>query len=389
MYLSNFKADTNSFRGILSAFHKLVATFALNRRKFCYMYDIILSFITAFTLTYFAIPSIIHVARVKNLCDEPGERRSHTVSTPSLGGIGIFAGVIFSIILWTPFEAFGDLQYILCAFIIIFLIGAKDDILPISPKVKLIGEVFAATILVFKSNVKITSLYGIFGITALPEPISILLSVFTILVIVNAFNLIDGINGLSGSISTLISITLGTWFYLSDHIALAMVAFSLAGAVTAFLKYNFSPAKIFMGDTGSLLVGLVCSILAIKFIELNNVSDPYGFNAVPAVAIGIMILPLFDTLRVFTMRALRGRSPFSPDRNHIHHLLIDYGFNHMQATAILVLVNIFFIIIVITLQDLGSLNLLLLILGIAILMSASLYLTVSRREKRKNQASNV
>lgn len=353
------------------------------------MYDIILSFITAFTLTYFAIPSIIHVARVKNLCDEPGERRSHTVSTPSLGGIGIFAGVIFSIILWTPFKAFGDLQYILCAFIIIFLIGAKDDILPISPKIKLIGEVFAATILVFKSNVKITSLYGIFGIMALPEPISILLSVFTILVIVNAFNLIDGINGLSGSISTLISITLGTWFYLSDHIALAMVAFSLAGAVMAFLKYNFSPAKIFMGDTGSLLVGLVCSILAIKFIELNKVSDPYGFNAVPAVAIGIMILPLFDTLRVFTMRALRGRSPFSPDRNHIHHLLIDYGFNHMQATAILVLVNVFFIIIVFTLQDLGSLNLLLLILGIAILMSASLYLTVSRRQKRKNQASNV
>ena len=353
------------------------------------MYDIILSFITAFTLTYFAIPSIIHVARVKNLCDEPGERRSHTVSTPSLGGIGIFAGMIFSIILWTPFEAFGDLQYILCAFIIIFLIGAKDDILPISPRVKLIGEIFAATILVFKSNVKITSLYGIFGITLLPEPISILLSVFTILVIVNAFNLIDGINGLSGSISTLISITLGIWFYLSDHIALAMVAFALAGAVVAFLKYNFSPAKIFMGDTGSLLVGLVCSILAIKFIELNKISEPYGFKAVPAVAIGIMILPLFDTLRVFTMRAIRGRSPFSPDRNHIHHLLIDFGFNHMQATAILVIVNIFFIIIVFTLQDLGSLNLLLLIFGLAILLSASLYLTVSRRKKRQKQASNV
>ena len=353
------------------------------------MYDIILSFITAFTLTYFAIPSIIHVAKVKNLCDEPGERRSHTESTPSLGGIGIFAGVIFSIILWTPFEAFGDLQYILCAFIIIFLIGAKDDILPISPRIKLVGEIFAATILVFKSNVKITSLYGIFGVTVLPEPISIFLSIFTILVIVNAFNLIDGINGLSGSISTLISVTLGAWFYLSGHIALAMVAFSLAGAVIAFLKYNFSPAKIFMGDTGSLLVGLVCSILAIKFIELNKVSDPYGFKAVPAVAIGIMILPLFDTLRVFTMRALRGRSPFSPDRNHIHHLLIDFGLNHMQATAILVLVNIFFIIIVISFQNLGSLNLLLLVFGLAILLSASLYLTVSRREKRRNQASNV
>ena len=119
------------------------------------MYDIILSFLTAFTLTYFAIPSIINIAKKKNLTDEPNERRSHTESTPSLGGIAIFAGVIFSIILWTPFGLFGDLQYILCAFIIIFLIGAKDDILPISPNKKLIGEILAASILVFQVQCEI------------------------------------------------------------------------------------------------------------------------------------------------------------------------------------------------------------------------------------------
>ena len=200
------------------------------------MYEIVLSFLTAFTLTYFAIPSIINIARVKNLCDEPGERRSHTVSTPSLGGIGIFAGVIFSVILWTPFDNFKELQYILCSFIIIFLIGAKDDIIPIAPNKKLIGEVLAAAILVFKSNVKITSMYGIFGIYELPEVVSVLLSIFTILVIINAFNLIDGINGLSGSIATLISVTLGTWFFLTNQIELAIVGFALAGAVIAFLK---------------------------------------------------------------------------------------------------------------------------------------------------------
>ncbi|MEM9819575.1 MAG: MraY family glycosyltransferase [Bacteroidota bacterium] len=367
------------------------------------MYDIILSFITAFVLTYFAIPSIIHIARVKNLCDEPGERRSHSTSIPTLGGIAIFAGVIFSIILWAPFKAFGDLQYILCSFIIIFLIGAKDDILPISPTKKLIGEILAAAILVFKSNVKLTSLYGIFGIYELPEMVSIVLSIFTILVIINAFNLIDGINGLSGSIGTLIAITLGTWFLVIDRLDLAIVAYALAGAVIAFLKYNVTPAKIFMGDTGALLIGLVCSILAIKFIEINEQlaatvkvpgyipepgSDyrPYIFKAVPAVAIGIMILPLFDTLRVFIMRSLKGKSPLYPDRTHIHHLLLDYGFTHMQATTILVFVNIFFIGVVVSLQSLGSVILLLLIFSLATLMSAFLFYSVSRK-KLKQAAS--
>lgn len=347
------------------------------------MYDIILSFITAFGLTYFAIPPIIRVAKAKHLYDEPDERKSHSINVPTLGGIGIFAGVIFSIILWTPFDVFGDLQYILCAFIIIFLIGAKDDIDPVSPYKKLAGQILASFILVFKANIKLTSLYGIFGIYDIPEIPTILLSMFTILVIVNAFNLIDGINGLAGSIGVLISITLGTWFFLIDQTALAIVAFALAGSIIAFLKYNFTPARIFMGDTGALLVGLVCAILAIEFIEVHRElgDSPYAFKSVPAVAIGLLILPLFDTLRVFVVRILKGRSPMYPDRSHIHHLLIDGGFSHMQATGILFLVNIFFILLAFRFQSIGTLNLLILILAIAIILNSLLYFYT--RKKRR------
>lgn len=355
------------------------------------MFDIILAFITAFTLTFLAIPSIISVAIKKRLMDEPGDRRSHTVSTPSLGGIGIFAGTIFSIILWTPFTYFGDLQYILCSFIIIFLIGAKDDIDPISPYKKLVGEIFAALILIFKAKVIIPSFYGIFGIYDLPFWLSVVITLFTILVIINAFNLIDGINGLSGSIGILISVVLGVWFYQIDHIEIAIVAFSLAGSVLAFLRYNITPAKIFMGDTGSLLLGLVCSILAIKFVELHhNIVDDkiaeHAFQAAPSIAFGILILPLFDTLRVFTMRILKGKSPFYPDRTHIHHLLIDSGMSHMQATSTLVMVNMMFIFIVVQLQHIGALNLLILILGLAILLSTILYFIVNG--KKNKEASN-
>ena len=338
------------------------------------MYDIILAMITSFALTFVAIPSIISVARKKKLFDEPNHRKSHNVSTPSLGGIGIFAGSLFSIIMWTPFKYFGDLQYVLCSFIIVFLIGAKDDIDPISPSKKLVGQLFAAAILVFKANIRLTSLYGILGIGILPEYASIALSIFTIIVIINAFNLIDGINGLSGGIGLLISLTMGTWFFLIDRLDIAIVAFSLAGSLIAFLKYNVTPAQIFMGDTGSLLLGLVCSILAILFIDIHkDLGDhQYAFKSAPTLAIAVMILPLFDTLRVFIIRILNGKSPFYPDRTHIHHLMIDCGLSHMNATYILLVVNTIFIVIALGLQNVGNLYLLLILIIIAIVLTTIL-----------------
>jgi UDP-GlcNAc:undecaprenyl-phosphate/decaprenyl-phosphate GlcNAc-1-phosphate transferase len=346
------------------------------------MYEILLSFITAFIPSFFVIPSVIHVARTKHLCDEPGERRSHDEITPSLGGIAIFVGTAFSVILWTPFTVFGELQYTLCAFIIIFLVGVKDDILPMSPYKKLLGEMMAAGIVTIRSGVKITSLHGFFGISQIPEWFSIILSIFTIIVIINAFNLIDGINGLSGSITVVVTLILGTWFFLVDKMSLSILAFALAGATTAFLKYNFTPAKIFMGDTGALLLGLVNAILIIKFIEINEqmAGQPYSFIAGPAVAIGILILPLFDTARVFLIRILRGRSPFSPDRLHLHHLLIDFGFTHMKATAILVLTTLAFIAFVIFFQSMGTFKLLFALIFIATLMSYLLQKAVENKK---------
>ena len=346
------------------------------------MYDIILSFITAFLLVYMAIPSIINIAKVKQLYDVPDARKSHQEVVPTLGGVAIFAGVIFSIILWTPFDVFGDLQYILCAFIIIFLIGAKDDILPMSPYRKLLGQILACFILVFKAQVRLTSLYGIFGVHTIPVFLSIILSMFTILVIINAFNLIDGINGLSGSLATLISITMGTWFFLIDRTDLAIIAFSLAGATIAFLRYNITPARIFMGDTGSMLIGIISAILVIEFIEVHSEiqGSPYAFKAIPAVAVGILILPLFDTLRVFVFRLIKGKSPLHPDRSHIHHLLLDAGLTHTQATTVLVLVNLAFILFVVYFQDLGNLSLLIILMLMAAALTAIPYVIAKHRK---------
>lgn len=352
------------------------------------MYDIILAFITAFSLTFLAIPSIIGIAKKKKLFDVPGERSSHTVITPSLGGIAIFAGTIFSIILWTPFSYFDDLQYILCSFIIVFLIGAKDDIDPISPAKKFGGQIFAAAIIVFRANIMITSFYGVFGIYQIPYWASVFITIFVIVLIINAFNLIDGINGLSGSVGSLIAVTFGIWFYLTDHLEYAVVAAALVGSVIAFLKYNLNPAEIFMGDTGSLLLGLVCSILAIEFIELNNnPENGWIFNSAPAAAVGVLVIPLVDTLQVFAKRIVKGKSPFYPDKTHIHHMCLDLGLSHMQSTAVLVFVNLLFILMVYFLDHLGTSLLIAVVAVLAILFVIGLHFLSRWRIKTKLSAS--
>lgn len=351
-------------------------------------YRLVLSFLTAFILTYLIIPSIINIAKIKRLTDEPDERRAHKRSIPTLGGIGIFAGVLFSIVLWTPFHVFGDLQYILCSFIIIFLIGAKDDIIPLTPYKKMLGLVFASLILIFKANIRITSFYGIFYIEELPYVWSLIITLFTILVIVNAFNLIDGINALGGSMGILIASAYGAWFYLADQIVLAIISFALVGSLIAFLKFNLTPAKIFMGDTGSLLIGMICSILTISFIELAYYSEnPVSkIHAAPALAIGILFLPLFDMLRVFFVRILTGKSPFSGDRKHIHHLLVDSGLNHLQATIVLVGINALMILFVIKAQTLGNLLLLIFIVLFGILLTSALILLKRYKSKLGHDA---
>ncbi len=328
----------------------------------------LLSFITGFTLTYFAIPSIIQVALAKNLVDEPGERRSHSVRTPSLGGIGIFAGFMFSLILWTPFGSFGNLQYILCGFLILFLIGTKDDISPMPVSKKLIAELIAATIIVIRSEIELTSFYGLMGLWDIfPIWAFDILTIFTIVVLINAFNLIDGINGLAGSISVLTCGVMGIWFLMVGKPEYVSLSFAAAGATTAFLRYNFNPAKIFMGDTGSLILGLIGAILVIKFIDVNHqlpVDSIYKFQGGPVVGIAILVIPVFDTLRVFTTRALRRISPFTPDRRHIHHLLIDNGCSHLLATGILIAFNMVCIAIAFALHDKLEMHVLLILLAI-------------------------
>src|SRR5882757_6042454 len=313
------------------------------------MFDVLLSIAISFTVTFLAIPAVINVAEMKKLFDMPDARKVHHAPITPLGGLGIFAGFIFGCLLTLHFGQYPELQYFIAAAFVIFFLGLKDDILVISPVKKFIGQVLAAFIIIYYGGIQIRSMHGFLGIYQLPEMFSLLLTYFAVIVVINSFNLIDGIDGLAGSLGLLSTVVFGIYFLNvnANMLPYAVVAFSMAGSLLAFLIFNFQPAKIFMGDTGSLLVGTINAVLVIKFINVANTADvSFPISASPAVGFTILMVPLLDTLRVFGIRIFHRRSPFSPDRNHIHHLLLDRGFSHKAITFFLVTVNMAMITLV-------------------------------------------
>jgi UDP-N-acetylmuramyl pentapeptide phosphotransferase/UDP-N-acetylglucosamine-1-phosphate transferase len=217
-------------------------------------------------------------------------------------------------------------------------------------------------------------MHGLFGINEIPNVASLALTFFTVLVITNSFNLIDGVDGLAGSLGLLTTLVFGSYFFFVGQGMYAVMAFALSGSIIAFLIYNFSPAKIFMGDTGSLLLGLINSVLVIKFINVaGNPATSFHIEAAPAVGFAILIVPLFDTLRVFGLRILDRRSPFSPDRTHVHHFLLDLGLNHKKITFVCLGVNIGFILLAFFLRNLGTTIVLGIVLATAIALIGLIY----------------
>ena len=343
------------------------------------MQHIIISAFLAFIITYFAIPVIIQIAKSKKLFDEPDERKVHKAVIPTLGGLGIFAGFIVATLMGAPDSP--ELKYFAAATIVIFFLGLKDDILVLSANKKFIGQLIAAFIIMHFGNVYLNDMHGFLGITTIPYYASIFLTIFTIIVITNAFNLIDGIDGLAGSLGFITTLVFGAYFYYANELTYAVMAISLSTAILAFLIYNFSPAKIFMGDTGSLIIGIINSILVIKFINVSGVQgQPFSLHAAPALGFAVLIVPLFDTLRVFGLRILDRKSPFSPDRIHVHHYLLDLGFSHKKITYSLIATTVLFIILAFTLRNYNCTLLVGILLALATGLISILYV---KRQKIK------
>ncbi|MDB5252675.1 MAG: glycosyl transferase [Flaviaesturariibacter sp.] len=331
------------------------------------MLTVLLTASVSFVITFLAIPAIIRLAEQKKLYDLPDARKLHTKPIASLGGVGIYIGFSLACLLLISARTNPEFQYFFAAASVIFFLGIKDDIIILSATKKLIGQVAAAAILIHMADIRITSMHGLFGITELPQAFSLALSYITFIVIINAFNLIDGVDGLAGTLGLLTMCVFGAYFYMVGMAAYSILSFAMGGSLVAFLIFNYNPAKIFMGDSGSLLLGLVNSILVITFIRVADTPVvTYPVESSVAVGFSILMVPLADTLRVFSIRIFHGRSPFSPDRNHFHHMLLDRGMNHKYVTFCCLLLNMLFISVAYFGRSLGPTYAMLAILAVAL-----------------------
>lgn len=296
------------------------------------------SFITAFIIAIIFIPVLIILVNRYKLLDKPNNRKEHTTPIPTMGGIAIALGFLCSYLLWIPITWDAVNISFALGVMVLLTLGMMDDIKDVPARYKFIVQIAVAALLAI-SGLRVQDFGGIMGIHQLPIAAQYTITIFIIVGITNAYNLIDGINGLAGGLAFMGLVTLGIFLQLGGNTTGCLLAFALAGGILGFLYFNLDPAKIFMGDTGSLLLGFVIAVLTIQLMN-SNIVLPNGMPLhEPVVALGIVLIPVFDTARVFLQRIWQGGSPFVADRTHLHHYFTNKGVGHAITTGSIIFIN--------------------------------------------------
>ncbi|MEX8548505.1 MAG: glycosyltransferase family 4 protein [Mucilaginibacter sp.] len=347
--------------------------------------EILYLLVTAVSVLFVLVimPLVIRVANRYQLFDDQSpSRKDHGYGVPRLGGVAFFLSIVFTGLFFKIgiYESL-PIPCLYAAGAVLFLVGFVDDLSGVACFTKLIFQIIAGCLITVPGNIRINNLHGILNMHQLSYTESVGISIFIIVFIINSFNLIDGIDGLAGTLGVIAALTFGYYFMRTGHVGLAALALLVAGSLIPFLAYNYSPTKIFMGDCGSLFLGLSCAVFALKFITINEASALNNTQAAPAIAVAALIVPLFDTFTVVITRICNKKSPFRADRNHIHHRLLRLGLNHMQTTALLALVTLFFIGFALLLRHADSQ--LLLMLFAAIMLALNLVVNLLLKAKNK------
>ena len=319
----------------------------------------------SFLVAYIIIPKIIWIVNNRDLIVHPEERSSHKKSTPTMAGVAFFLTLILALFFLKTWDIDAIGLNLIAALTIIFVIGLKDDLVVSSPRAKLGGELVATLFVLLCSCMQVTTFHGFLGIDQIPMWFAYGFGVLMILTIINSFNLIDGIDGLASTIGIVIFITFSVIFYTTGLYFYFLLSLSLIAMLLAYLRYNFSGTKkIFMGDTGSLIIGFCIGFFTLKFLAMDaSLFSEFSFKLENKLIIiaAILYIPLLDTLRVIGVRLLNKKSPFYPDRNHIHHILIDSGLTHIKASLFLGFLNLLMVALFVVLSSyLNSIQMLLL-----------------------------
>lgn len=298
----------------------------------------------SFAISFIVVPRIINVVNYKELMDDPNDRSSHTTKTPTLGGIAFFISLLLSLFFINQFDSSGIGFNIIGGLTILFIVGIKDDLVVLSARTKIIAQLIAVTFILVHPELHMLNLHGFLGISQIPIWIAVLFSYFTVLAVINGINLIDGIDGLASMVGIVIFSIFAYVFYQLNIHYYFLVSMIGVGFLAAFLRYNLSgKMKIFMGDTGSMIIGFVIGLLTLRFLALEAAQLVQVSINPPLVllfAVSILFIPFLDTIRVFSIRVLNKKSPFSPDRNHIHHVLINMGWSHKKTSMVLSMFNL-------------------------------------------------
>lgn len=355
--------------------------------------NFILAMLTSFSVGFLLTPIVISVLRKAKIGDTPGGRKIHKKFTPSMGGIAFMLATYVALAIWGWQYPLPDIRYLLGAIALMFFVGFRDDMVELNPKHKILGQLISVVLVVVVSDIRIKEFHGFLGIEELPLVVSYVFSSFVLLALTNAFNLVDGLDGLAGTIAIISLSLLSAWFYVQGLESYALLSFTLLGGILSFMVFNWHPAKIFMGDTGSLALGFSIGSLILAFMEYNS-ALPAGalLKIEPSFTMGIVLLiyPLYDMARVFTRRISKGKHPMSADKSHVHHFLLRSGLKHNQVALLLGLIQVVLIGLVLGMGKYSDNIVLPLLSAIVLLMGSRLdKITVKSLKKRIHREPRV
>ncbi len=299
------------------------------------MFAYAFTFLVALAVTFVLTPVVKNFAIRIGAVDKPDARKVHHGLIPRLGGLAIYVGFMVSVIATIGFTY--EMVGIMVGATFLIAVGIADDVYSLPPKVKLLGQIIAAAIpvVIFNINIEWIDVPRL-GIIYLPEIISLPLTIFWIIGFVNTVNLIDGLDGLAAGIATIASIAIALLAFQMGQWVAAAAMIAMTGACLAFLQYNFNPAKIFMGDTGSMFLGYIISAVSVMG-SMKTVA-----TAVLIVPLLALTVPITDTLLAIVRRKSSGVPIFSPDKNHLHHRLLAKGLNQKQVVLVMYALTAFF-----------------------------------------------
>lgn len=312
------------------------------------MLYIFILFLVSLLSTLWIFRKVHRIAQMKNVVDAPDARKLQDHPIPVLGGLSVFFGIIVALVFCQVFFGSSSLFSFLGIMAIMLMVGTTDDILSLSPMLRLGVEVIVVLLFIYGTGWSINDLHGLWGIGLIPAYVSVPLTVLACVGIINAVNMIDGVDGLMSGYGIVVSFVFGVLFYQSGDLDMAAMAMISAGALIPFFLYNVfgQKSKMYLGDGGSLMIGTMMALFVVAVLKENSlcslkVSKDFGLVA---FTLAVLSVPVFDTLRVMTMRVKNRRSPFSPDRKHLHHMFLDLGFSH-PGTALSIIVLDFIVLL--------------------------------------------